>query len=51
VKIETWATNQRGTEVMPGTAIIRLPHRAAELDNDAPDLPVEDTLNDAEAAQ
>ncbi|OZD13119.1 acyl dehydratase [Rhodococcus sp. 06-156-3C] len=28
VKVETWATNQRDQSVMPGSATIRLPHRA-----------------------
>ncbi|MGK2243542.1 MaoC family dehydratase N-terminal domain-containing protein [uncultured Rhodococcus sp.] len=28
VKVETWATNQREQSVMPGSAVIRLPHRA-----------------------
>ena len=28
VKIKTTATNQRGQQVMPGTAIVRLPTRA-----------------------
>lgn len=30
VKVETWATNQRGQSVMPGSAVIRLPHREAD---------------------
>jgi len=29
VRISTWARNQRGQEVMPGTAVIALPHRNA----------------------
>ena len=29
VRVTTWARNQRGQEVMPGTAVIALPHRAA----------------------
>jgi len=28
VRLTTWAHNQRGQEVMPGTAVIALPHRA-----------------------
>jgi acyl dehydratase len=28
VRLATWARNQRGQEVMPGTAVIALPHRA-----------------------
>jgi hypothetical protein len=28
VRLTTWARNQRGQEVMPGTAVIALPHRA-----------------------
>jgi hypothetical protein len=31
VRLETWATNQRGQEVMPGTAIIALPVAADEV--------------------
>lgn len=27
VKVETWATNQRGQQCMPGSAVIRLPRR------------------------
>jgi acyl dehydratase len=34
VQITTWARNQRGQDVMPGTAVIALPHRAAS-DGDA----------------
>ena len=30
VRVTTWARNQRGQEVMPGTAVIRLPRRAAQ---------------------
>jgi hypothetical protein len=29
VRLTTWARNQRGQEVMPGSAVIALPHRAA----------------------
>ena len=29
VRLTTWATNQRDQNVMPGTAVIALPHRAA----------------------
>ena len=29
VRVTTWANNQRGQNVMPGTAVIRLPRRAA----------------------
>lgn len=29
VRLTTWARNQRGQDVMPGTAVIALPHRAA----------------------
>jgi hypothetical protein len=29
VCLTTWATNQREQNVMPGTAVVRLPHRAA----------------------
>ncbi len=29
VQITTWARNQREDDVMPGTALIALPHRAA----------------------
>jgi hypothetical protein len=28
VRLQTWAYNQRGQNVMPGTAVIKLPHRA-----------------------
>ena len=28
VRLTTWANNQRGQNVMPGTAVIALPHRA-----------------------
>jgi hypothetical protein len=28
VQLQTWAYNQRGQNVMPGTAVIKLPHRA-----------------------
>jgi hypothetical protein len=27
VRLTTWARNQRGQDVMPGTAVIALPHR------------------------
>lgn len=30
VRLTTWARNQRGQEVMPGTAVIALPHRASK---------------------
>jgi hypothetical protein len=30
VRLTTWATNQRGQQCMPGTAVIALPARAAE---------------------
>ena len=30
VEVETWATNQRGQQVMPGSATIRLPRRDSE---------------------
>ncbi|HEY5853639.1 MAG TPA: MaoC family dehydratase N-terminal domain-containing protein [Aldersonia sp.] len=33
VRVETWATNQRGQSVMPGSAVIRLPHRANAEEN------------------
>jgi hypothetical protein len=29
VRLMTWARNQRGQEVMPGRAVIKLPRRAA----------------------
>jgi acyl dehydratase len=29
VRLTTWARNQRGQDVMPGTAVIALPHRSA----------------------
>jgi hypothetical protein len=29
VRLTTWARNQRGQDVMPGTAVIALPHRAS----------------------
>jgi hypothetical protein len=32
VRVETWATNQRGQEVMPGSAVIRLPTRTDARD-------------------
>ncbi|MBV6760359.1 FAS1-like dehydratase domain-containing protein [Rhodococcus opacus] len=35
VHVETWATNQRGQSVMPGSAVIRLPHRAADAEENA----------------
>ena len=28
VRLTTWARNQRGQEVMPGTAVVQLPRRA-----------------------
>jgi hypothetical protein len=30
VKLTTWATNQRGQNVMPGSAVVRLPTRYSE---------------------
>lgn len=30
VRVETWATNQRGQQVMPGSAVVRLPKRSEE---------------------
>ena len=35
VRMTTWANNQRGQEVMPGTAVIKLPHRGAEASKGA----------------
>lgn len=35
VHVETWATNQRGQSVMPGSAVIRLPHRADATEESA----------------
>jgi hypothetical protein len=32
VRLTTWAHNQRGRNVMPGTAVIALPHRPALAD-------------------
>jgi hypothetical protein len=32
VRVETWATNQRGEQVMPGSAVIRLPTRTVAHD-------------------
>jgi acyl dehydratase len=32
VRLTTWARNQRGQDVMPGTAVIALPHRAVPRD-------------------
>jgi hypothetical protein len=32
VRLTTWANNQRGQNVMPGTAVIALPHRTASGD-------------------
>ncbi len=32
VRLTTWARNQRGQDVMPGTAVIALPHRAVPGD-------------------
>jgi hypothetical protein len=32
VRLTTWAFNQRGQDVMPGTAVIALPYRAAAGD-------------------
>ncbi|MNY57256.1 hypothetical protein D3C86_1934370 [compost metagenome] len=29
VRLTTWATNQRGQQVMPGTAVVALPKRVA----------------------
>jgi acyl dehydratase len=29
IKVETWATNQRGQQCMPGSAVLRLPKRVA----------------------
>jgi len=31
VRLTTWARNQRGQEVMPGSAVIALPHRAGRV--------------------
>ena len=38
VRFETWATNQRGDNVMPGTAVIALPERG-NSESGAPGLP------------
>ena len=38
VRFETWATNQRGDNVMPGTAVIALPQRG-NSESGAPGLP------------
>lgn len=35
VHVETWATNQRDQSVMPGSAVIRLPHRATDAEGNA----------------
>jgi acyl dehydratase len=35
VRLTTWARNQRAQEVMPGTAVIKLPHRGAEASKGA----------------
>jgi hypothetical protein len=39
VRFETWATNQRGDNVMPGTAVIALPQRGSSEHSEAPCLP------------
>jgi hypothetical protein len=35
VRVETWATNQRGQAVMPGSAVIALPSRTESAGADA----------------
>jgi len=40
VHVETWASNQRGENVMPGTASIALPHRDERSVDHAPCLPL-----------
>ena len=39
VRLETWASNQRGDNVMPGTAVIALPQRGNSESGGDPRLP------------